>query len=102
MADDLQLTAPTAKGIASYPPGATYGPRLMRDYEFVWMIEGDAEYCREGQTVAAPAGSIVLCQPGATDFFRWDPQRPTRHAFYHFDVMHVPDSWRAPDTWPLV
>ena len=50
----------------------------------------------------APAGSIILCRPGATDFFRWDPKRSTRHAFFHFDIVRVPSSWPASDAWPLV
>lgn len=74
----------------------------MRDYEFVWIIEGDAQYQRGEQTVAAPAGSIILCRPGETDFFRWDPERSTRHGFFHFDVRQVPDSWPTSDSWPLV
>jgi AraC-like DNA-binding protein len=74
----------------------------MRDYEFVWIIEGDAAYQRGDQTVEAPAGSVVLCRPGATDFFRWDPQRSTRHAFFHFDVVRVPSGWPTSDTWPVI
>jgi AraC-like DNA-binding protein len=102
MSDELQLTHPTATGVASYPPGATYGARVMRDHEFVWLMEGDAEYQRGDQTVSAPAGSIVLCQPGATDFFRWDPKRSTRHGFFHFDILRLPTVWPTSDTWPLV
>lgn len=74
----------------------------MRDYEFVWLMEGDARYERDGQTVEAPAGSIVLCRPLATDFFRWDAKRSTRHGFFHFDIKRIPASWPGADAWPLV
>jgi AraC-like DNA-binding protein len=89
-------------GIATYPPGATFGPRPMRDWEFVWLIEGDAEYSWSHHTVAAPENSIVLCRPGATDAFRWDTRRRTRHGYFHFDITHWPPGWPPSHTWPLV
>lgn len=101
--DDLPRLAPTGwSGVATYPPGATFGPRVMREYEFVWMIEGDAVYTWADETVDAPQGSVVLCKPGATDFFRWDPSRNTRHGYVHFALERAPAAWGAPGTWPLV
>jgi AraC family transcriptional regulator len=98
---NLVLEYPFA--IATYPAGATYGPRHLRNWEFVWLIEGDAQYRRGDETVDAPEGSIVLCRPGAVDFFRWDPARRTRHAYFHFDLTGTfPSDWPAPDTWPYV
>lgn len=98
----LQLTMVSVAGIASYPPGATFGPRRMREYEFVWMIQGDAEYCHGTDWVSAPQGSIVLCRPGATDFFRWDPKRLTRHGYLHFQIDSVPSYWPSRTAWPFV
>lgn len=105
MLDDLKLSLPAGRGVAIYPPGATFGPRQMSDYEFVWIMEGDAEYRWGATTVAAPEGSIVLCRPssdGGTDAFRWDRERRTRHAYFHFNVLAVPAHWPKPDRWPLV
>ena len=94
-----EVTLPTGAGVATYPPGATFGPRRMRDWEFVWLLEGDAEY-RWGEAVAdAPEGSVVLCRPGETDSFRWDPHRRTRHGYFHFQVHNAPEGWHD---WPLV
>jgi AraC-like DNA-binding protein len=98
----LRVSAPTAADVAVYPPGASYGPRLMRDYEFVWMIEGDAEYSANGRTAAAPQGSMVLCRRGERDFFRWDPKRRTRHGYFHFQIQRMPGDWPAPGEWPSV
>jgi AraC-like DNA-binding protein len=98
----LRLVLPAMAGIATYPPGATFGPRRMRDYEFVWMIQGDAEYRRGSTWVSAPQGSIVLCRPGATDFFRWDAKRHTQHGYFHFQLCSAPTHWPAPEAWPLV
>src|SRR5947209_929804 len=99
---DLKLSFPTGYGVALYPAGATFGPRVMRDYEFVWLIEGDAEYRWGDAVVQAPEGSIVLCRPGATDFFRWDPKRRTRHGYYHFRIQSLPKDWPPEKLWPLV
>lgn len=88
--------------IASYVPGATFGPRVMRDWEFVWLIEGDAIYRWNAQEFPAPEGSVVLCRPGAEDFFTWDRERRTRHAYFHFDLHAVPADWPAVESWPIV
>jgi len=99
---DLEVSLPTGWGVATYPPGASFGPRRMRDWELVWLMRGDAEY-RRGEAVApAPEGSVVLCRPGATDAFRWDLRRQTRHAFVHFRVEATPEEWPDWDDWPLV
>ncbi len=67
------------------------------------MLEGNAAYTRGIQTVDAPTGSLVLCRPGTTDFFRWDPARTTRHAYFHFELVGpFPASWPPPDYCPLV
>ena len=99
----FELRIASGLAVATYPAGATFGPRALRDWEFVWMIEGDALYRRGGESVSAPAGSVVLCRPGATDFFRWDARRRTRHAYFHFEIVGaLPSEWPAPDAWPLV
>jgi AraC family transcriptional regulator len=100
--DPGHITHITNPGVVTYPEGATFGPRSMRDYEFVWIIEGDCEYRYGDLAVPAPPGSIVLCRPGNTDFFRWDTKRRTRHAFFHFQVSQLPAHWPAMDQWPLV
>lgn len=100
---------PRAKvfNIAVYPPGATFGPRLLRDYELVWMIEGHAEYRLKTpggkeQRYDAPPGSVVLCRPGVSDWFVWDRLRTTRHGYIHFDLPGYPRHWPAPRNWPMV
>src|SRR5262245_48279513 len=99
---ELELSLPTSSGIATYPSGATFGPRTMYDYEFVWIIEGEVEYRWGKRVVAAPSGAVVLCRPGAVDFFRWDPRRRTRHGFFHFHILDTPHDWPPEEQWPLV
>ena len=98
----IQLLGPHNVGDVTYPPGSSFGPRRMRDYEFVWIIEGDIEY-RWGDTVTpASSGALILCRPGETDFFRWDILKPTRHAYFHFDIARHPEDWPPRNLWPLV
>ncbi len=99
----LDLHVPDQFSIATYPPGASFGPRVLRNWEFVWLIESDAVYVRDGAEFDAPEGAIVLCRPGATDGFRWDAHRRTRHGYFHFEMTGAPPpAWGATDTWPHV
>jgi AraC family transcriptional regulator len=102
MLPDLEISLPTGYGIATYPPGASFGPRRMRDWEFVWLLQGNAEYTWGDLTVAAPEGCFVLCRPGATDSFQWDRVQRTRHGFFHFQVLSIPPHWAPWEDWPLV
>ena len=95
----LEIVLSSIGGVAAYPPGATFGPRQMRDWEFVWLLQGDAEYIRGEITSLAPEGSFVLCQPGETDLFRWDRKKRTRHAYVHFQILNAPDNLSL---WPVV
>ncbi len=102
MVDQPRVSPPKAVGLAVYPPGASFGPRRLRDFELVWVIEGDVEYRADSREWAAPPGTVVLCRPGTTDRFRFDPRGRTRHAYVHFDVLAVPADWPALADWPVV
>lgn len=98
---DLTCT-PSHVAVATYPAGATFGPRTLRDYEFVWIIEGEVEWTCDGVVHAAPPGTLILARPGMVDAFRWDPDRPTRHGFVHFTASGGEDLLGAPAAWPLL
>lgn len=100
--DDLRIEGPFAAGDVTYPAGASFGPRVMRDFEFVWIIQGDIEYRWGSRVFSASDGAVLLCRPGATDFFRWDPAHATRHAYFHFTVERFPAEWPAPHDWAFV
>jgi AraC family transcriptional regulator len=88
-------------GIAAYPPGAKFGPRLLHDFEFVWIIEGHATANFDGQTVDAPVGTVLLGRPGMTDRYDWDPARRTIQAFFHFSFDYSDPVWPPLKDWPL-
>jgi AraC-like DNA-binding protein len=96
------VSLPSSYGIVTYPPGTTFGPRLLRDYEFVWVYEGSAVYWRDQESCLLPPGSILLARPGVTEFYRWDTRTTTRHAFFHFTIASAPASWPKIETWPLI
>lgn len=99
----LPLCTPRVGSFASNPPRATYGPRQMLDYEFVWMVRGRATYHWADCTVEVPEGAVVLCRPGAEDAFDWDPAQRSLHGYLHFDLRRPrPRHWPAEDHWPLV
>jgi AraC-like DNA-binding protein len=91
-------------GLATYPPGATYGPRTLRDYEFVWILEGAVRWEIEGLVpIEAQPGSVLLARPGMRDRFEWDAARSTRHGFIHFDLSsNRIEGLDAPSAWPLI
>lgn len=90
-------------GHATYPPGATFGPRTLRDFELVWILQGDVVWEVEGERIAAGPDSVLLARPGMHDRFEWDPTSATRHGFVHFafEPGHVA-GLAAPEAWPLV
>ncbi|WP_147375342.1 helix-turn-helix transcriptional regulator [Jiangella rhizosphaerae] len=85
--------------VADYPPGSTFGPRDARTYEFVWLLSGSATWHWDDMRVPLAPGTLLLVRPGMRDSFRWDPRRPTRHAYVHFTL-----SGPAVDgaMWPVV
>jgi AraC-like DNA-binding protein len=70
---------------AAYPAGAQLGPRVIDDFEFVWMLRGQARVTvDEGDLPLAP-GSLLLVPPGVRHGFVWDQARTSRHGYVHFE-----------------
>jgi AraC family transcriptional regulator len=82
----LPVEVTVTPALAYYPPGASYGPRTLTDFELVWLRTGSARWHRGGECAhfqLAP-GDLLLIPPGTRDEFRWDPEVPTRHGYVHF------------------
>ncbi len=84
----------------SYPPGATFGPRLLPNFELVWIIAGDSVAYRDGRAIPAPAGTVLLQPRGTRDAYDWAVDRSTLHAFIHFDLGRPGRGWPPLDQWP--
>ncbi len=89
-------------GASVCPPGSTFGPRHITDYEFVWIIEGHAVAQYDDARVEAPSGSILLCRPGMVDRYEWARASRTIHAFIHFDFKPPRKGWPKIASWPLI
>jgi AraC family transcriptional regulator len=94
---DPALTAVRAgrPSVAVYPPGASWGPRTIDDFEFVWMLDGTAEYRGDFGVTTLRPGLLLLIRPGEPHWFRWDAHHPSRHGYLHFDVAD--NAWTR---WP--
>src|SRR5829696_4168559 len=47
-------------GVAVYPPGTTFGPRRLEDFEFVWLLQGTAEWRYDEGGIALGPSSLLL------------------------------------------
>lgn len=101
---DVSLRHPVR--IATYRPGAVFGPRRLPDHELLWVLSGTAvrEFTDDaGRTrrVELPPGRLNLSRPGETDTYRWDRDAITTHAYVHFDLDR-PGRLPAAASWPEV
>jgi AraC family transcriptional regulator len=105
---DAGVRVGTAVRSAEYPPGATFGPRLLTDYEFVWVLRGSATWTvRPAQNRSAGAatsqllrpGTLALARAGTVDSYLWDPDQPSTHAYVHFGIDHIA-VLGSPEGWP--
>ncbi|MCZ7647738.1 MAG: helix-turn-helix domain-containing protein [Planctomycetota bacterium] len=89
-------------GWATLPPGATFGPRKLKDYEFLWVLEGRVRVKLDDWTSPLEPGSVVLARDGMVDYYDWDPDRQTRCVYMHFYFEPVAELAPPPAEWPKV
>lgn len=99
----LRVRVTARPNVATYPPGATFGPRAATSWEFVWLLEGRSIYRfqREGEKgeIELRVGQLLLCRPDERDWFEWDRAARTRHGFFHFELEGQGIEWGH---WPRV
>lgn len=95
---DLVVTAgPPA--VAYYPPGTSDGPRIPDRLEFLWMLQGVADWTYGAERLPLSPGMLALLRPGVQHRFTFDPRRPTRVGYVRFTV----DQERCdPLAWPAM
>ncbi len=89
-------------GVALYPPWATFGPRLLKDFELVWIIEGETTAVYDHHELMASPGAMLLCRKGMRDRYIWSRTTRTIHAFIHFDFEPPRRGWPKVDSWPFM
>lgn len=101
MTTDLSVRTASRPDVALYPAGATFGPRTLSDYEFVWLLSGSAEWIFGEERHALHPGVLSLARPGAADTYRWDARTNSTHAYVHFTFAASADMDDC-NTWPRV
>lgn len=92
--------------VAHYPPGVTWGPRVMTDFEVVWVLSGSATWSVRPpgedvtQRLRLRPGTLAVSRPGVEESYAWDRRRHSTHAFVHFTVDR-PEQLAPLDRWPL-
>ncbi|RKN40840.1 AraC family transcriptional regulator [Streptomyces hoynatensis] len=99
----LELVPRLGPAVADYPPGSSFGPRTARSHEFVWLLRGSATWTCGALRVPLRPGALLLVRPGMRDALRFDPARPTRHAYVHFRLTGPAAPGREEAAgWPVV
>jgi AraC-like DNA-binding protein len=75
--------------IADYPRGARMAPRVIDDFEFVWMLRGRARFVTPAEDLTLSPGELLLVPPGVRHSFIWDHLRASRHGYVHFHPTNV-------------
>jgi AraC-like DNA-binding protein len=57
---------------------------VIDDFEFVWMLRGQAVFVTAAGEVPLPPGRLLLVPPGVRHSFTWDQRRASRHGYVHF------------------
>jgi AraC family transcriptional regulator len=70
--------------VADYPAGARMRPRVIDDFEFVWMLRGEALFATGSEAHVLTPGHLLLVPPGLRHSFAWDQRRASRHGYVHF------------------
>lgn len=64
-------------------------PRVIEDFEFVWMLLGQALLETRDEELLLSPGHLLLVPPGVRHSFVWDQRRASRHGYVHFPPEHM-------------
>jgi AraC family transcriptional regulator of adaptative response / DNA-3-methyladenine glycosylase II len=79
--------------------GEVLKPRLLKDFELVYIIMGSVSYTANDEIFLVPPGGMILGRSGTLETYRWDTTQTTRHAYFHFSINTLPADWPEPDQW---
>jgi len=100
---DLVVTAPSWANLEVLPPGHVSARRAVQSqYDLLWIVEGASQYVLGDAVIAAPAGTMILCQPPLCPVIRHNKVQCTRQAYLIFDIVEFPDTWPPRAQWPLM
>jgi AraC-like DNA-binding protein len=89
-------------GLVVYPPGTRLAARVMRDYELVWILAGNAIWEHDGVAERVDPSTVLLSRPNMIDGYTWDERHRTQHGFFHFSIRKPIRGLPPPHRWPLL
>ncbi len=89
-------------GVATHRPGEIFGPRLLEDYELVWIRAGGGTYRADKREFEMEPGTVLLTRPGLHETYVWNASHPTVLMFLSFVLTEIPDDFPQPSSWPLL
>jgi len=64
-------------------------PRVIDDFEFVWMLRGQARLVTGDEELMLAPSQLLLLPPSSRHSFMWDDRRASRHGYVHFHPEHL-------------
>lgn len=68
-------------GDVLYSTGGAFGPRRQADFQLVVIHTGHLTLTLDDETIDVPEGHGILLSPGHNEYFRFAPNRETRHSW---------------------
>jgi AraC family transcriptional regulator len=84
--------------VALYPPAAVHGPRDLSTCEFLWLLQGSAEWECEPERHLLTPGTLLLVRPGMRDRLVFDRRRASRLGTVAFGLSGA----GCDPAWPVV
>lgn len=73
-------------GRAHYPPGGTFGPRLMKYWSLITVLKGHIQFNIDGQRFNAGPQTIFLSHPDHREFYECARSGVTEHTWVRFQL----------------
>ena len=87
MLDATSSLHPQRAVLAEYPAGAVLLPRVIGEWELVWMLGGQARFLTDQGGIQLERHDMVLIPPNVRHSFTWDTRAPSRHGYLHFQAL---------------
>ncbi|MFT5197042.1 MAG: AraC family transcriptional regulator [Candidatus Promineifilaceae bacterium] len=77
-------------GRAHYPPGGTFGPRLMKYWSLITVLKGHIKFNIDGQVFNAGPHTVFLSHPNGREFYECARSGVTEHTWVRFQLNGLP------------
>ena len=71
-------------GVVTYPRGGTFGPRLQRSVQLIFVHDGSARVTIDEDEIQVPRGFGALLLPWTREHFQFSRTSETTHSWIHY------------------